>query len=58
MFVDARTKIMSPEKLWAVIEDKYWNIEQPIESIEKTRKKKLQRRKTKDHEEFVDEDSP
>ena len=58
IFVEVLNKILSPDRLWAMIEDNYWNIEQPIESIEKKRKKQMQRRKTKDVEEFVDGDWP
>ena len=54
MFVDALTKVMSPEKLMEVLELNFWSVAQPIESLRKKRVKQAQRKakKVKDHDEL------
>jgi len=48
MLADPLTKAMDCEKLNTALENNYWNIEQPIESVLKKRAKQLARRKTQD----------
>ena len=46
MIVDPLTKAMSSEKLYEALDNNFWDLKQPIESIEKKRLKQRQRRKT------------
>ena len=46
MIVDPLTKAMSSEKLYEALDSNFWDLKQPIESIEKKRLKQRQRRKT------------
>ena len=57
MIVDPLTKAMSSEKLYEALDTNFWNLKQPIESIEKKRLKQRQRRKTPlDYPECGDEE--
>jgi hypothetical protein len=47
MFVDALTKVMSPEKLMEVLDLNFWSVAQPIESLRKKRVKQAQRKAKK-----------
>ena len=53
MIVDPLTKAMSSEKLYKALDSDFWDLKQPIESIEKKRQKQRQRRKTP-----LEEDEP
>ena len=48
MIADPLTKAMDSSKLFTAIQDNFWDITQPIESVLKKRAKPLQRRKTVD----------
>ena len=54
MIVDPLTKAMSSEKLYQALDSNFWDLKQPIESIEKKRLKQLQRRKTPMEEDSKD----
>ena len=43
MLVDPMTKVMEPVKLVEALQSGYWNLKQPVESIEKKRAKQKQR---------------
>ena len=45
MIADCLTKLMNPEKLIEAIETNYWDLRQPIASLQKKRHKQQQRRK-------------
>ena len=48
MLCDPMTKIMEPDKLHAALDTCYWDLRQPVESLEKKRAKQRQRRKLHD----------
>ena len=53
MIVDPLTKAMTSEKLYKALDSNFWELKQPVESIEKKRQKQRQRRKTP-----LEEDEP
>ena len=61
MIADCLTKPMAPEKLIEAIETNYWDLRQPIASLQKKRHKQQQRRKKaekhSDDDEVADDES-